>query len=55
MFLVGEGNVEKNTAKYRGSLPDTHFGTWKKTCYMKLVLVGLYTVDVYRYKTIEYI
>ena len=28
--------------KYRGSLPYTHFGTWKKPCYMKLVLVGLY-------------
>ena len=22
--------------------PYTHFGTWKKLCYMKFVLVGLY-------------
>ena len=22
----------------------SHFGTWKKTCYMKFVLVGLYGV-----------
>ena len=27
---------------YRGSLPYAHFGTWKKPCYMKFVLVGLY-------------
>ena len=27
---------------YRGSPPYAFFGTWKKTCYMKLVLVGLY-------------
>ena len=27
---------------YRGSSPYAHFGTWKKPCYMKLVLVGLY-------------
>ena len=27
---------------YRGSPPYAHFGTWKKTCYMKFVLVGLY-------------
>ena len=27
---------------YRGSPPYAHFGTWKKSCYMKLVLVGLY-------------
>ena len=27
---------------YRGSLPYAHFGTWKKLCYMKFVLVGLY-------------
>ena len=29
-------------AIYRGSPPYAHFGTWKKPCYMKLVLVGLY-------------
>ena len=28
--------------KYRGSLPYAHFGTWKKPCYMKFMLVGLY-------------
>ena len=28
--------------KYRGSPPYAFFGTWKKLCYMKLVLVGLY-------------
>jgi hypothetical protein len=27
---------------YRGSPPYEHFGTWKKPCYMKFVLVGLY-------------
>ena len=27
---------------YRGSPPYAFFGTWKKPCYMKLVLVGLY-------------
>ena len=26
---------------YRGSLPCAHFGTWKKPCYMKFMLVGL--------------
>ena len=26
---------------YRESPPYTHFGTWKKLCYMKFVLVGL--------------
>ena len=31
-----------NVKHYRGSPPYTHFGTWKKPCYMKLVLVGLY-------------
>ena len=25
--------------EYRGSLPYAHFGTWKKPCYMKFVLV----------------
>ena len=25
---------------YRGSPPYAHFGTWKKTCYMKFVLVN---------------
>ena len=29
-------------AVYRGSPPYAFFGTWKKSCYMKLVLVGLY-------------
>ena len=28
--------------RYRGSPPYAFFGTWKKPCYMKLVLVGLY-------------
>ena len=28
---------------YRGSPPYAHFGTWKKPCYMKFVLVGLYS------------
>ena len=28
--------------QYRGSPPYAFFGTWKKPCYMKLVLVGLY-------------
>ena len=28
--------------EYRGSPPYAHFGTWKKPCYKKLVLVGLY-------------
>ena len=28
--------------KYRGSPPFAHFGTWKKLCYMKFVLVGVY-------------
>ena len=27
---------------YRGSPPYAHFGTWKKLCYMKFMLVGLY-------------
>ena len=27
---------------YKGSLPYPHFGTWKKPCFMKFVLVGLY-------------
>ena len=27
---------------YRGSPPYAHFGTWKKLCYMKSVLVGLH-------------
>ena len=27
---------------YRGSPPYAHFGTWKKSCYMNFVLVGLY-------------
>merc|ERR1712051_1103142 len=27
---------------YKGSPPYAFFGTWKKPCYMKLVLVGLY-------------
>ena len=31
-----------NFLQYRGSPPYTHFGTWKKPCYMKFVLVGLY-------------
>ena len=31
----------KNT-EYRGSPPYAFFGTWKKPCYMKFVLVGLY-------------
>ena len=26
---------------YRGSPPYAHFGTWKKPCYMKFVLVGM--------------
>ena len=30
------------TTRYRGSPPYAFFGTWKKPCYMKLVLVGLY-------------
>ena len=29
-------------AMYRGFPPYAHFGTWKKLCYMKFVLVGLY-------------
>ena len=28
--------------EYRGSPPYAHFGTWKKPCYMKFILVGLY-------------
>ena len=31
-----------NYFDYRGSPPYARFGTWKKPCYMKLVLVGLY-------------
>ena len=30
-------------ASYRGSPPYASFGTWKKPCYMKFVLVGLYS------------
>ena len=33
-------NTGKNV--YRGSPPYAFFGTWKKPCYMKLMLVGLY-------------
>ena len=28
--------------EYRGSPPYAHLRTWKKPCYMKVVLVGLY-------------
>ena len=34
--------IEKIFCLYRGSPPYAFFGTWKKPCYMKLVLVGLY-------------
>ena len=33
--------IVANSNTYRGSPPYAHFGTWKKPCYMKLVLVGL--------------
>ena len=34
--------AKKNASStYRGSPPYAHFGTWKKPCYMKFVLVGL--------------
>ena len=32
----------RDIALYRVSPPYTHFGTWKKLCYMKFLLVGLY-------------
>ena len=32
----------RNKMEYRGSPPYAFFGTWKKPCYMKLMLVGLY-------------
>ena len=34
--------VKMPVFQYRGSPPYAHFWTWKKTCYMKFVLVGLY-------------
>ena len=34
--------VITNLLQYRGSPPYAFFGTWKKPCYMKLVLVGLF-------------
>ena len=39
MFAVATTAAD---AEYRGSPPYAFFGTWKKPCYMKLVLVGLY-------------
>ena len=41
---ISNAGVKKNLDKtqYRGSPPYAYFGTWKKPCYMKLVLVGLY-------------
>ena len=33
--------VSKFYSIYRGTPPYVHFGTWKKPCYMKFVLVGL--------------
>ena len=36
------GNFWATKTLYRGSPPYAFFGTWKKPCYMKLVLVGLY-------------
>ena len=39
-LLVMLANANNNN--YRGSPLYAHFETWKKTCYMKLVLVGLY-------------
>ena len=39
MFAVATTAAD---AEYRGSPPYAFFGTWKKLCYMKVVLVGLY-------------
>jgi hypothetical protein len=33
--------LSKTVCMYRGSSPYAHFVTWKKSCYMKFVLVGL--------------
>ena len=56
-ILINGMNLEKNKISllhkmnlnslllfksYRGSPPYADFGTWKKPCYMKFVLVGLY-------------
>ena len=35
-------SIPETNGEYRGSPPYAFFGTWKKSCYMKLVLVGLY-------------
>ena len=45
-FMSGFEDEQSNSLKgidnYRGSPPYADFGTWKKPCYMKFVLVGLY-------------
>ena len=43
-FIGKINDIFSITAKiwYKGSPPYAFFGTWKKPCYMKLVLVGLY-------------
>ena len=42
MFYLGLESFLKEQYNYRGSPPYTHLGTWKKSCYMKFLLVGLY-------------
>ena len=41
-IFQGNTNIIGMYNLYRGSSPYAHFWTWKKPCYMKLVLVGLY-------------
>ena len=43
-ILQSRSKIEtfKIAIDYRGSPQYAFFGTWKKPCYMKLVLVGLY-------------
>ena len=41
-FINNKSVKLHRATNYRGSPPYAFFGTWKKTCYMKFVLVGLY-------------
>ena len=47
-----ETNQVRYLNMYRVSPTYAHFGTWKKPCYMKLVLVGLYFGPLLMPKTV---
>ena len=40
--IIKEYFCHFNFLQLRGFPPYPHFGTWKKSCYMKFLLVGLY-------------